>query len=462
MNKPHKIPNPETTGFRSLWKSALNESGAALVIVLLLLLVLAGLVPAAVNMARNDFTRTVSYEESKESFYIADTGVEHAKRLMKTQYKVDFLDDGILDTGATTASKTVNGNTQTYNEYSYGGGKYWIRVDDNIEADGVTTADTDNMIIVTSVGQVDGGPEKIIKATTWKMDLPPQAFPSALTMVGPSSILNTNGAGFQVTGANTAGGTGLDINGNPDPSCPGKAAVSFESTGPVEEQDDIVCGMGPPGCTDCATDATTNTCLASNGQSQANFGNYTGVNSTSGDFEAAQTTFTADSAQDLWDLITNDADTDNTPDMVSTTGCPKGPGGSCYWPGDTTSNSVVSDTWGSPTSPVLAYVEGHMNLQSITGYGILIVDRNFTISGSFNWNGIVLVGVCPTCSSTADDAGGTGSGEINGAFVVGNGTQAQVNMSGSLSINYSCEGIGFANQIFMGSVNVVAWHEEGA
>ncbi len=456
MNTQNTKSTQSSTYIQEFRRKADNESGAVLVVVLLILLVLAGLVPAAVNMSRNDFTRTVSYEEGKESFYIADAGVHKAKALMAGQYKDDILDNGDSNSGIINRGGTiVTKNGIKYNEVSYGGGKFWFRLDDNVESDGNPFNDDDNIVEITAIGQVDDGPEKTIKATMWKMDLPPQTFPSALTMVGPVSVLNSSGAAFNVNGANAPGGNGLDLAGNPDANCPGKNAVSFESSGtnPVETKTKM--STGPD---NCENDAVTNTCVVVS--TSGNNANFTGVGGTGTDMVTGQTTYTSNMAGDLWDLITNDSDGDGNPDLVTTSNdCG---GNSCY-SSAASNNFTGNQTWGSASNPVMAYMSGDVNLGgSITGYGILIIDGDFDFSGTINWNGIILVGVCPTCSSTANDASGTGNGTINGAFVVGNGTVAQVNITGNVAVNYSCEGIDIANQIFAGTGTIVAWNEEGA
>ena len=430
-----------------------NESGAVLVIVLLLMVVLMGLIPAAINMTRNDFTRTVNYQESKEAFYIGETGVQEALRLSKTMTREDLLttNSGLLDPGGTVV--TYNGiqyeecgTTVTptqFNEYTYTGGTYKIRVDDNVEPDCNPAADEDLILVVTAVGTSPGGVEKIVRANIHKFDIPPSQFPSALTMVGPLSAINISGNSFEVNGADQAGGNGLDLIGNPDPNCVGKASVGFESDGPVTEVTKIA---------DCAT-AATDTCVeVPNPNGNANDGNYTGVNSNSRDFITNQTTFSSMDAAEIHATLTADNDGDGYPDLIDQAN---------YYTGSNTKFS--GGTYGTDSDPQITYATGNLDLSgNLTGSGILIVDGDLKISGTVNWNGIVLVGACTTCSSTTTDTTGTGTGNINGALMVGNGTQAQADIRGDLTINYSCEGIALANNVFNDHVTLVDWYEVGA
>ncbi|MEM9998653.1 MAG: hypothetical protein AAF809_13210 [Bacteroidota bacterium] len=59
-----------------------------------------------------------------------------------------------------------------------------------------------------------------------------------------------------------------------------------------------------------------------------------------------------------------------------------------------TTTPVVTGTrtYGSPTAPVIVYKENSMELTgSITGYGLLIVDGTLGVTGTLDWDGIVLV-----------------------------------------------------------------------
>lgn len=415
-----------------------NESGAVLVVVLLMMVVLIGLIPAAINMTRNDYTRTANYQESKEAFYISEAGVQEAIRLAKTLDRDTILNTngGLLEPSGTVVSY----NGANYNEYSYAGGTYKIRVDDNIDPDDPsppggdqTKVDTDKVLVITAVGTSDNGVEKTIRANLYKFDIPPSTFPSALTMIGPLSAINISGNSFGINGADSPGGNGLDLNGNPDPSCTGKSAVAFESGGPITEVTNM---------SNCAT-AATDTCVeVPNSNPNNNDGNYVGVNSSSRDFVTDQTTFSSADGTELHSLLTADNDNDGTPDLVTN-----------YYSGN---QQFAGGTYGTDTDPTITYVTGDLKTSgNLTGSGILIVDGNLTIAGDMEWNGIILVGACTTCSSTATDTMGVGSGTINGALLVGNGTQAQADIRGNFQINYSCQGIDLANAVLNDNVSLI-------
>jgi hypothetical protein len=66
--------------------------------------------------------------------------------------------------------------------------------------------------------------------------------------------------------------------------------------------------------------------------------------------------------------------------------------------------------YGSPSTPVITYVDGDLTLGPVTGYGILVVRGTFNASGNTGWRGIVLV----VGKGTMTVSGG-GSDEFDGA-----------------------------------------------
>ncbi len=70
----------------------------------------------------------------------------------------------------------------------------------------------------------------------------------------------------------------------------------------------------------------------------------------------------------------------------------------------------------SATTPMTIVVNGNLNLANFTGYGLLIVNGNFTYSGDSGWNGIVIVAGNGTTTFTGTGTGGSG---FHGAIFVG-------------------------------------------
>jgi hypothetical protein len=77
------------------------------------------------------------------------------------------------------------------------------------------------------------------------------------------------------------------------------------------------------------------------------------------------------------------------------------------------SNGSGVTNWGTVANPQVIAIEGDANVSS--GAGVLLVTGNMIASGSFTWDGIVLV-----IGNGSISFNGGGSGGINGAIVVAN------------------------------------------
>ncbi|MCH8933902.1 MAG: hypothetical protein IH923_12640, partial [Nitrospinae bacterium] len=78
-----------------------NESGVALIVALMLMLVMLTMVPAALQLTSGEFDRTETFQENREALAIAEAGLEHAKVLVQYNSINDIL-DGPDDDHATT------------------------------------------------------------------------------------------------------------------------------------------------------------------------------------------------------------------------------------------------------------------------------------------------------------------------------------------------------------------------
>ncbi len=427
---------------RSLASAMRNESGVALIITLILLTVIAAIIPAAMNMTRDDFSRTSNYVDSREMFYVAEAGLEHAKFLTIANTMNGVLEgpDGLQNTG-TTSDDDDNGtfgvgtlftgpDGEEYDQVSYNGANYYIRGYDNDDGDGDINVDLDGIIFIQSVGvSPDGTTTKVITAMTELFNLPPTTFPSAVSLVGPVSNITSTGSGFNVEGGKSVGGTithGYALDGSADTSCAATNGIASESAGP---------GQFVANASLC----TEPTCVILSGGA----GNkIKGVDGGSPDIGYGQSSFTAQDAEDLHAMLT----APGIPDQTFT--------------GPHTGASKISgtQTWGSLTDPVTIYFDDDVDIAgNITGYGVLIVDGDLDINGSLDWNGIILVGSCSTCDGALV---GTGSASVYGAMVVGNSIDAAVNFTGNANIRYSCAGIDLANGVFDFTFNTVSWNEQ--
>jgi hypothetical protein len=423
-----------------------NETGAVLIVALLLMIVMISLVPVAVKMTSGDNIRTRNYQESRKAFFIADAGVEHAKSVASGFTDMNDLLDGAdndsLNTsdnglfssisGGTQATYSLNGTTHDYTKVALNDansnyiGDYYVRVQDNNDEGTATNdpwVDTDGVVVLESVGVSPDGSVKAIQAMVQRFLLVPK-LPAAVTLVGPLSTINSQGSGFAVEGGKQDSGTithGYDLNGNADTNCAAKNAISTESGGPTQFVPNISM------CTDA-------TCAEFGGGAENKI---KGVSNTTPDISNGQTDFSAQDAEDLHDLLTQAG----TPDHS--------------WSGASTLSGTT--TYGDASNPEVLYFDDSATISgNITGTGILIVDGDLDITGSLDWDGIILVGACATCNGALV---GTGSASVDGAMVVGNSVDAAVNFTGSADIHYSCQGIALANNVFGSSLTVASWKE---
>jgi len=88
-------------------------------------------------------------------------------------------------------------------------------------------------------------------------------------------------------------------------------------------------------------------------------------------------------------------------------------------------------SYGSPSAPLITYVEGDLTLSGdITGYGILVVTGTYTSSGTVGWRGIVLV-----VGQGVMVVSGGGNNEYDGAVLLAN--TRNPNKLGSTTLDWS-------------------------
>ena len=407
-----------------------NESGAVLIMALVLMIVMAAMIPAALHYTQEDFDRSSNFTESTELFYLAEAGLEHAKTLTATNTMNGVLagPDGDITTTADNGTFGIGAlftapDGNVYDQIAFNGTSYYIRGYDNDDGDADLRVDTDGIMFIESHGlNSDFSEDRSLTAMTELFNLPPSTFPSAVTLVGPASTIDSQGAGFNVLGGTGPGYTNaVDISGVEDPNCPAVNGIATESPGPIQDVNN------PSLCTDA-------TCTIFGGGAS---GKIKGKTGGTPDIGVSQTSFTSTDSEALHDMMT----ATGVPDSVVTT--------DFAW----NANGII----GSAADPVNLHFQGDLDITgNITGYGILIVDGDLSISGTFVWNGIILVGACSTCNGALV---GTGAATIYGAMVVGNSIDAAVNFTGSADIHYSCEGIDIANGTFKFTFQTVAWNQ---
>ncbi|MBI3091362.1 MAG: hypothetical protein HYY96_11900, partial [Candidatus Tectomicrobia bacterium] len=109
------------------------------------------------------------------------------------------------------------------------------------------------------------------------------------------------------------------------------------------------------------------------------------------------------------------------------------------------STDLSSTTLGTLENPQITYVNDSLRLSGgVTGYGVLIVDKDLVITGNVNFYGIVIVGVCPTCPGRVEQ--GAGNFNLYGSLLVANTTsehsdEARIKVTGNGDFFYSSSAI---------------------
>ncbi len=387
--------------FKKLFAVTQNERGAALVMAVLFLVLLALLIPPIIQRTTLDTKQTKTYVAEKEAFYLADAALEHAKSEAKQVNFNEFLDGNATQTFVNINSgSTFVWDTVTYSDQAFGNGAYYVRMYNNDEdGNGLfdDTIDDDDLVYLDSWG-ILGNTVKHVQSFVRKKNANPSDFPAAVTLVGPTSSVHGQGAAYDVTG------DAVDMNGDPDASCADTPGVSTEST-------------------------------AGNTAVTGNTSGITGVNGGD-DVTHGQNTFTYEDALDLYNSL--------QPDATNITS-----GG--------TQTIINSNVIGTVANPTVTYISNDAKINgNVTGSGILIVDGDLDISGNLEFDGIIIIGACPTCTG---ELKGTGNATIRGAMVSGNGVSGAANFTGSSSISYSCESILNVASAFSNTFKVLNWNE---
>ncbi len=185
-----------------------NESGFAMVTALLLMVVMISLVPAAMQLSTREMDRASNFKETREAFFLAEAGLEHAKFLAE-ESSLRLVLAGPDDAISATPSDSENDDNGTfglaapvalpvddgfvYDTAVLNGNTYYIRAFDNDDGDGDLTNDKDNMIFLSAVGVVDGT-TTTVQALVYN---PPGVPLNAVTANGNLPL----GGGTTITGA---------------------------------------------------------------------------------------------------------------------------------------------------------------------------------------------------------------------------------------------------------------------
>lgn len=268
----------------------------------------------------------------------------------------------------------------------FAGGTYEVKVTDNDDGDGDSWHDTDGKVYITSTGKFAGS-TRVIRVLVSRANLD---FNAAITVIDEKCRTQQGGSAVV---------DGHDFTYNPS------------------QQDKPIQGSGPN------VHAIARSCTTNNDDIQKP--NQITGSGISPDITSDIGSLTLASVRSVRDEMISRAD--------------------IVYHGSTTLNG---GTLGTRDKPKITYVDDTLVLEgNVTGAGFLIVDKDFEVKGNFAYEGIILVGICPTCPGRIH---GTGNAKMYGATVLANPTsshdeEARIeNMTGNSSIYYSTYGIDLA------------------
>ena len=99
-----------------------------------------------------------------------------------------------------------------------------------------------------------------------------------------------------------------------------------------------------------------------------------------------------------------------------------------------TQNNPNSSGWGTMTDLKIVHVAGDLMVSgNLSGAGVLVIDGNFQMGGTVNWNGVVI------CLGDVDVVGGGSAKNIVGALVVQGSIAGNSAVNGNIKVLYSSE-----------------------
>lgn len=393
-------------------KALLNsEQGMVLVISLLILALLIGAGVGAIVSTQTDLKTSSNLKTATLAFYIAEAGIERAKYELSGS---KTFNSALAGADGNKSNTSDNGILSFGSSVSFGGGTYAVTVTDNSDGDSDSWADADNKIYISSTGTY-GSSTRTIKVLVTKANLD---FNAALSIVDDQCEIHQGGS---------ATVTGLNYTYNPqNQNNPTRVSAGPDVNGIARN------------CTNNPNDAANTNVDYIN---QPN--GITGKSGTTPDMTTDLGGLTSSSIQSVWRDLRSSAD--------------------ITYSGSTTISG--NQTLGTRDSPKIIYANDSLKIAgTVTGVGILIVDKDFEVTGNFTFEGIVLIGACDPaiktdCSGRLKDAG---NAKIYGATALANPTSSHSEesrvdkMQGNNSFYYSTYAIDLAMRKTFRSL---AWQE---
>jgi Tfp pilus assembly protein PilX len=405
-----------------------DERGVALVMALTILLTLTGLVLAFLSVSAFEPQISRNHTDAVRARFVADSGIEYAYDQLVTlmaSANPNPWDPALVGATCTTGAILGTANS-TLPGLTSAAGTFTVRVrndckaNDNkftgaaVESAANATTDTNNKLIVTSVGTI-GNTTRTITVVVSKADFPP--IDGALSFPGLQSDVNFAGSAFDIDGRDH-----LMSNAPGSPTGPANAVLGISvANGAMETM------------VETAVANYQNNDVRGKHQNTPN-------TVTSGAMTIAvppgPNQQTAQKITDFVNAVKDYAD-------ISIVSSPSNPY-SITGIGSTCSTNVNdSACWGTTDKPKIVYIKGDLpgasdQLTSLSvsgisqGTGILIVENgNVDISGDFRWNGPIII----TGNNVGIRYQGGGNQSVYGTTIVNELTPFDPSLEGAVSGN---------------------------
>ena len=363
-----------------------NEKGMVLPLGLIFLAIIAILGTTAVIITTTDLKIGTNYKLSEQAFYAAEAGIQRAANALKAGASNGF-DDELL--GSDGSSGTSDDGILSFgSSVSFGGGTYAVRITDNND-DGDLFSDLDEKVIITSTGTVNNA-SKTIEAVYYYRKV---VVDGALGIYGVNPTVELSGASEI---------DGRDYNVPPDFDCSGAGWTATLAGGAPAE----------PGI--YAEEAITQVGLITDetDPKQNVFGDPPVDEDGGGEGSVSD-----------WQNFANSLTPDLTVDSA-------------------TEGTITENIFGSRDNPQITMITDsagtgtHLS-GTIDGAGILIVNGDLQITGTFHFEGLVIVMAGGDLVVT-----GTGRSIIYGSVALaGSGASSEVDYGGHASIRHSSQAL---------------------
>ena len=383
-------------------------------IVIMIMAFLLSISGAALLFSGLNLKTTSNMKTGNLALQVADAGIQHALAVIPAMTDFDDLLQGSASAFPCQPSTPCNGtsNRPTLTG-SLSGYTYTVVAANDTTVPGETaTNDTNRVVILTSTATRTNGATRSIRAyigrsSTWNP-------PGAIYLPGQAAYIETrfNGNSFQISGNDSNPGQGQGTG----------------SASPV------------PGIATTASAMTTEITGASGSLTSTQYGQVIGQGAAP---SVATTSTVIDVNQLATDIINAGIELVDRQTLAG--------------------GNYTSGQWGTSLLPKITHITGDATLAgNLAGWGVLVVDGNMTIRGSFTFNGLVIA----RGDTDVNGSGGEGA-TIWGALLIKESTSADAGdelvAGGNGKILYSSQTINTVlshwGNAFPKPAKIIGWHE---